>query len=139
MSCLGCKILNEDGVKVFEVYSDENFSVVLDIAPLNEGHLLIIPKRHVKEIYELKEDEVLNLFTLINNMSTILKETFNPDGISILQNGGNLNDLGHLHFHIIPRYENDGLDSCEEKKFLVNISLEKTKNKLKEKINFIFE
>ena len=50
---------------------------------------------------------------------SVLKEIYNPDGYSIMQNGGKFNDIGHFHLHIFPRYEDDGFgwtysDNCKD-------------------------
>ncbi|WP_420831461.1 HIT family protein [Paenibacillus sacheonensis] len=46
-------------------------------------------------------------------LSALLKQTFRPDGITICQNGGRFNDLGHYHMHLIPRYDGDGFSWSE--------------------------
>lgn len=134
--CLGCKLANNE-LEVYKIYENEIFSVILDKAPFNEGHLLILPKRHVKELYELNSDELTNLSDVLRDMSKLLQDTFNPDGITILQNGGIFNDLSHLHVHVIPRYDNDGFTyGNPTNNYCANLILNKTRNKLIEKINF---
>ncbi|WP_010298429.1 HIT family protein [Clostridium senegalense] len=132
--CLGCRLANNE-LGVYKVYENNFFSVILDKAPFNEGHLLILPKRHVKEIYDLTLEELNNLSDVLRSMSKLLQETFSPDGITIIQNGGIFNDLSHLHVNVIPRYENDGFNYGDpENKYCANLILNKTQNKLIEKI-----
>ena len=101
MSCLGCKLANNI-METNVVYEDDLITCILDIDPLNEGHTLILPKRHYKDL--------MNAAVII---SKALKEIYQPDGISTIQNGGEFNDLDHYHMHVFPRYTNDGFGWVE--------------------------
>lgn len=107
MDCLGCRIANkiED---VHVVYEDELIICILDIEPFNEGHLLILPKNHFHDVDEITYETLSAIMNASVKMTQILKKVFNPDGITICQNGGIFNDLTHYHMHVIPRYTNDG-------------------------------
>jgi histidine triad (HIT) family protein len=108
MKCLGCRIANQLEPNVKVIFENHLITCVLDIAPFNEGHILILPKKHFHDLEEL-DTETLNA---IMNGSVIisknLRRIYEPDGITICQNGGVFNDLTHFHMHIIPRYKNDG-------------------------------
>lgn len=108
MECLGCRIANgiEPNVKV--VYENEFITCVLDIAPFNEGHILILPKKHYWDLEEIDSETSYAIMDGSKKLSVVLKTLFKPDGISICQNGGSFNDLTHYHMHLIPRYEGDG-------------------------------
>lgn len=112
MDCLGCRIANkiED---VHVVYEDELTICILDIEPFNEGHLLILPKNHFHDVDEITPDTLSAIMNASVKMTRLLKKVFNPDGITICQNGGIFNDLTHYHMHVIPRYENDGFTWSE--------------------------
>jgi histidine triad (HIT) family protein len=106
-SCLGCRLANglEEAHVVFE---NDYVTCLLDIDPLNEGHTLILPKRH---FVELADTDISARHAIMNasvRISNALKTIYKPDGISIMQNGGSFNDLGHYHMHVFPRYNNDG-------------------------------
>ncbi|MEC0231627.1 HIT family protein [Paenibacillus alba] len=106
-NCLGCRLAN--GLEAAHmVYEDEVIACFLDIAPLNEGHLLLLPKEHHLDLDELDERTAMAIMRMSAALSKILKELYKPDGITILQNGGKFNDLGHYHMHVFPRYEADG-------------------------------
>lgn len=76
----------------------------MDMEPINEGHVLLVPKQHY-----LDADELLaHLMIVSKNIVKALKEIYCPNGYSIMQNGGEFNDVGHYHMHIFPRYEGDG-------------------------------
>ncbi|TYP72378.1 diadenosine tetraphosphate (Ap4A) HIT family hydrolase [Paenibacillus methanolicus] len=108
IDCLGCRIARglEPGVQI--VYENEWLACVLDIAPFNEGHLLILPKVHVLDVEEMELSTAHAIMEASRMLSVALKRAFRPDGITICQNGGRFNDLGHYHMHLIPRYEGDG-------------------------------
>jgi len=96
----------EPNVKV--VYENEFITCVLDIAPFNEGHILILPKKHYWDLEEIDSETSYAIMDGAKKLSVVLKDLFEPDGISICQNGGKFNDLTHYHMHLIPRYEGDG-------------------------------
>lgn len=107
MNCLGCELANGK-LPVHTIFEDELICCFLDIDPFNEGHTLILPKRHVKELTELTTEETMAVMEAAKRISKKLDNCFQPDGITINQNGGKFSDLTHLHMHVIPRYENDG-------------------------------
>jgi len=113
MECLGCRIANgiEPNVKV--VYENDLITSVLDIAPFNEGHILILPKKHFLDLDEIDPETSYSIMDASKRLSVILKSLFEPDGITICQNGGKFNDLTHYHMHLIPRYEGDGFTWSE--------------------------
>lgn len=105
--CLGCKLANSL-VESQIVYEDDRLTCLLDIAPLNEGHVLILPKQHYHDIDELDEITAADIMKTSQHIAKGLKATFEPDGITIIQNNGHFNDLTHYHMHVFPRYQSDG-------------------------------
>jgi diadenosine tetraphosphate (Ap4A) HIT family hydrolase len=80
-----------------------------DVFPVNPGHALIIPKRHVADYFDLTEDEVAAMQALLREVKAIVEKRFNPDGYNI---GVNVNaaagqSVFHVHMHLIPRYKGD--------------------------------
>ena len=80
-----------------------------DQYPVNQGHILIVPKRHVETFFEASPEELSAINDLIFKVKEILEERYKPDGYNI---GVNVNSAGgqtifHLHFHVIPRYSGD--------------------------------
>lgn len=80
-----------------------------DAFPVNPGHALIIPKRHVADYFDLTEDEVAAMQALLREVKAIVEKRFNPDGYNI---GVNVNaaagqSVSHVHMHLIPRYKGD--------------------------------
>lgn len=87
------------------------FSVaVLNIFPYNNGHLMVSPLRHVKDLSGLKEEEMLDLFKSLNKAKSLLDKVLKPHGYNI---GINISRVagagipGHLHVHIVPRWSGD--------------------------------
>lgn len=92
------------------VYEDNLIIAFLDSNPINEGHILIVPKEHYLDIDEIPEDITSHITFFAKKIVTALKSIYHPDGYSIMQNGGVFNDIDHFHLHIFPRYSDDGFD-----------------------------
>ncbi len=112
MNCLGCKLANQL-LETNVVFEDELITCILDIDPLNEGHTLILPKRHYKDLEEIDESTIRSIMNASVIISKALKGIYQPDGISIIQNGGIFNDLEHYHMHVFPRFKDDGFGWVE--------------------------
>ena len=80
----------------------------LDIEPINEGHVLIVPKQHVNTIEELSDEILMDIMGVAKKVVTALKVVYGNEGYSVMQNGGKFCDFGHAHFHVFPRYDKDG-------------------------------
>ncbi|MNO85384.1 AP-4-A phosphorylase [compost metagenome] len=119
MRCIGCQLANQliDTKVVFE---DQLITCILDIDPLNEGHTLILPKKHLEDLEEIDENTMKSIMKASTIINKVLKEIYKPDGITIMQNGGMFNDLGHYHMHIFPRYKDDGFGWIEPSNKLNN-------------------
>lgn len=81
----------------------------MDIAPANKGHVLILPKEHYDNIYDIDTATAGELFELAVMTARALKSVLDCDGMNILQNNGTVagQTVFHFHMHIIPRYEGD--------------------------------
>jgi len=104
MNCLGCKLANKE-LPVHVVYEDDDVCCILDHDPFNEGHVLILPKNHIRYLDELSEPTANSVIKASGILSKAIKELFHPDGITVCQNGGIFDELTHFHIHIVPRYE----------------------------------
>ena len=80
-----------------------------DHYPVNPGHTLVIPRRHVETLFEASLEDVDAMTRLIFQVKNLLQETFNPDGFNVGVNVGRAagQTVFHLHVHIIPRYHGD--------------------------------
>jgi len=80
-----------------------------DIYPVNEGHILVVPFRHVSDFFELTNEERDAVFQLIDEAKNLLDKKHNPDGYNIGINVGEAagQTVWHAHVHLIPRYNGD--------------------------------
>ncbi|UHA73512.1 HIT family protein [Paenibacillus sp. 481] len=135
MNCFGCRLANQlEEVNV--VFENDFITCILDIEPLNEGHVLILPKTHVKELDEIDELTMKSIIDGSILVSRALKKIYNPDGISIMQNGGIFNDLDHYHMHVFPRYKDDGFGWLEPN-HQSNTDLEHVKAKIIDELSHV--
>ena len=105
--CVFCDIANKK-IETSVVYENNNVMAFLDYEPINEGHILLIPKKHYLDVDELPAELLKELMETSQKLVTAVKKVYQPEGYSIMQNGGAFNDVGHYHLHIFPRYFGDG-------------------------------
>lgn len=108
--CIFCKLINGE-IPSAKIYEDDHVFAFMDIMPLTKGHVLVIPKEHKESIYDLSEDQASNLFKVVPRLANVLKESYHPAGMNILNNNGAPagQSVFHFHLHLIPRYdETDG-------------------------------
>ena len=108
--CVFCKIINHE-IPSSLVYEDELCIAILDISQQTKGHTLVIPKKHVKNIFELDEELSKHLFGVTVKVTKLLKEKLHFENANILNNNGALagQSVEHFHIHIIPQYPADQL------------------------------
>ena len=102
------KILTGE-IPSFKVYEDGYVYAFLDISQVTKGHTLLIPKKASANIFETDEETMKHIGAALPKVANAIKRAFNPDGLNIIQNNGEFADQSvfHIHFHLIPRYEND--------------------------------
>ena len=107
-NCIFCKLANGD-IPTATVYEDEYLRAIMDAAPANKGHIIILPKSHAADIYELNDEYVSRAFVLAKKLAVALKKLTGCDGVNILQNNGEAagQTVFHFHVHVIPRFKND--------------------------------
>ncbi len=108
--CIFCKIAGGI-IPANALYEDDDFKVIFDLGPASKGHVLILPKEHFDNVFEMTDEYAAKVFVLAKKVATAIKKTFNCDGVNILQNNGVAagQTVFHFHMHIIPRYEGDGV------------------------------
>jgi len=109
-SCVFCRICRKRASGSF-IYEDANVLAFLDTIPLNEGHTLIVPRKHYETILEVPEELVALLYKVVKRVALAVKESTKADGISITQQNGKAagQEIPHLHIHVIPRYDGQRL------------------------------
>ena len=109
-SCIFCSIV-EEIMPSFTIYEDVFIKAILDINPCNQGHMLVIPKKHFQDLFDISEDYLQKLILVVKMLSQDLKHKFNYNDINIIQSSGKLawQEIFHFHFHIIPRLKWDSI------------------------------
>lgn len=105
---MGCIFCHKENIVTDFIYEDEMVMAFMDMDPIGEGHVLLVPKEHYLDVDEVPDEVLSHLMIVSKKIVAALKEVYNPDGYSIMQNGGEFNDVGHYHLHIFPRYKGDG-------------------------------
>ncbi|UCH37694.1 MAG: HIT family protein [Candidatus Bathyarchaeota archaeon] len=103
--CPFCNLVNHTSPASY-VYEDDAVLAFMDIRPISKGHVLVIPKTHYQNIYEIPSNEVSYLFKIVKKIALAMKKALSVDGLSIAQNNGAIAGqvIFHLHIHLIPRY-----------------------------------
>ncbi len=107
--CLFCKMV-EGEIDCEKVYEDRNFLAFLDINPVNKGHTLLIPKKHCKDLLSFPEDLDHDFIETAKKVANAVLEGTDAEGFNLSMNNGSASgqEIFHAHFHIIPRWEDDG-------------------------------
>jgi len=108
--CFFCRKLKEkEDRKNLILYQGQHVFVVMNRYPYNNGHLMIVPKRHYLDLEQIDDKESKELFELLRASIKVLKACFHPHGFNIGINIGRVGGAGedHLHLHIVPRWAGD--------------------------------
>ncbi len=104
--CIFCKIINGE-LPSRTYYEDDKIKIIMNIDPITNGHLLVLPKEHVVDIKDIDIDLIAYSFTKIKELYNDLKEKLNCEGLTICENNELGQDIHHFHLHLIPRYKDD--------------------------------
>lgn len=107
--CIFCKIANGE-IPSKTIYEDEDFRVILDLAPATRGHALVLAKEHAENLYELPEETASKVLLVAKKVAAQMRDKLQCQGLNLLQNNGEAagQTINHFHLHIIPRYADDG-------------------------------
>lgn len=108
--CVFCRICAKTGGNRMLIKRSRLSFAALNAFPYNNGHLLIMPNRHIGEISRLTDEEILDMQKLLADMTRLLAKTLKPAGFNIGMNLGRTAGAGitdHLHWHIVPRFDGD--------------------------------
>ena len=108
--CLFCKIVSKE-IPCEKIYEDKDFLAFLDINPVNQGHTLVIPKKHSRTILEMSDKDTKEIMIVVRKIANKIKKSLKTDGINIMINSESAAGqiIFHTHIHIIPRFLGDGL------------------------------
>lgn len=100
--CLGCSLAHSE-LPVHIVYENEWVTCLLDHDPFGEGHVLILPKQHYRFIDEFDGETATAMLHASQLISKTIRSLYVPHGLTLVQNGGAVDDLTHFHLHVVPR------------------------------------
>ncbi len=121
-NCIFCRIIRGE-IPSKTVFENEHFKAMLDIGPASRGHVLIMPKEHYSNLFEMPEALAAEVLPLAQKIAAGVQKAFQPAGIKLVQNNGAMagQSVMHFHLHIIPCYDgtevgqwNPGSPSGEE-------------------------
>jgi histidine triad (HIT) family protein len=114
--CIFCKIVKGE-IPSYKVYEDDNYFAFLDINPLNQGHTLVIPKEHMRWVWDSKD--IGTYMEATQKIANALRKVFDTEQVVSLIIG---EEVPHAHIWLVPRTEGDGHGDA------INLSLHKTIN-----------
>jgi len=108
--CIFCQIAAKK-IPTNAVYEDDRVIAFLDIRPSNPGHSLVVPKKHYETLLDVPEEEAAHLMRVVKHVAEGIVSTMKAEGFNILQNNkeAGYQLIPHMHFHVVPRFANDGL------------------------------
>ena len=112
-NCIFCKIIKKE-IPCARVYEDENFLAFLDINPVSDGHMMIIPKKHIIWMQDADDETISEIFKLAKKLMLAVKNGVKCDYVQVSIVG---KDVPHFHIHLIPRHLNDGFPQFATKKY----------------------
>jgi histidine triad (HIT) family protein len=113
--CIFCKIIKGE-IPSYTIYEDDIVKVFLDANPDDNGHMLIVPKKHITDFTELDNETLSHINDVLKNkLKPLIYEKLNPKGLRIVNNYGIYQFVKHYHLHVIPCYEpKENLISTED-------------------------
>jgi histidine triad (HIT) family protein len=112
-SCIFCKIIKGE-IPSTKVYEDGDFLSFSTIEPVFDGHILIVPKKHIIWMQDADDETISEIFKLSKKLMLAIKKGIGCDYVQLDVEG---NEVPHFHIHLIPRYTNDGLPAFPTKKY----------------------
>ena len=109
MDCIFCKIVTGE-IPSYKIYEDENVLAFLDITPINPGHTLVIPKKHYKNIIDTPDELLQGMALAVKKIAPAIIKAVKADAWNLGANNGAVAGqiVMHTHWHIMPRFTNDG-------------------------------
>ena len=113
MDCLFCKIVNGE-IPSYKIYEDELVYAFLDINPDSNGHTLLIPKKHYLDMSDIPLDTLTHIFKVAKELKIMLESKLNADGLTFIQNNGDVQEVKHFHLHLKPYYKNNTISDVTD-------------------------
>ncbi len=109
--CVFCKIVAKE-IPATVVHEDKDTLAFMDIGQVNPGHVLVALKQHAENIFALDEAQAAAVFRSAAKVARAIRAAFQPGGLSVYQANGKAagQTVFHLHIHLVPRHEGDGME-----------------------------
>jgi histidine triad (HIT) family protein len=110
MNCVFCRIVKKE-IPASVVYEDEHALAFMDLGQVNPGHVLVALKAHAENIYALDDAQAAGVFRAAARVARAIRVAFEPQGMSVYQANGTPagQTVFHLHIHLVPRHDGDGM------------------------------
>ena len=110
-NCVFCRIMAKQ-IPASVVHEDEHTLAFMDLGQVNPGHVLVAAKAHAENVYALDDVQAAAVFLSVAKVARAVRAAFSPPGLSIYQANGTPagQTVFHFHIHLVPRYENDGMN-----------------------------
>ena len=107
--CVFCDIVRGTAPASW-VYQDDTVVVFMDIQPITQGHMLVVPREHAVLMTDINETAAMRTFRVARRLAAVARHTLGASGINIIVMDGEAayQDVPHFHVHVIPRYPRDG-------------------------------
>lgn len=108
-NCVFCKILAGE-LPASMIYEDNRVAVFIDLYPVNEGHLLVVPKYHAPYMKDVDTDTLQHIMKIAKAMNEALRKTTGCEGVNLFVADGEAahQEVFHFHLHLYPRFTGDG-------------------------------
>ncbi|MFI6725013.1 HIT family protein [Streptomyces sp. R-74717] len=109
-TCVFCQIVS-GRLPSHRVLEDDHTVAFLDIAPASEGHTLVVPREHARDIWEISEATHGHVARMVHRVAALLNTALAPDGVNIVHSTGEAasQEVFHFHAHVVPRRHGDNL------------------------------
>jgi histidine triad (HIT) family protein len=110
-TCPFCDLIQGAG-EVSMCFEDSDVVAFMDIQPVNNGHLLVVPRTHYESLEDIPHALAIHLFEVATELAPVVKQVAGADGLNVVVNSGAAagQDVFHYHVHVIPRRAGDGFD-----------------------------
>lgn len=108
--CIFCRLIAGE-IPAARIHEDELTIAFMDIGQVNPGHVLVASKRHAETLFDLEPAEASAMMHTAHRVAHAVRRAFDPPGLTLLQANGKAADqtVRHVHMHVVPRHEADGI------------------------------
>lgn len=109
--CIFCKIIRGES-SAQKIYETGDALAFLDVNPITDGHTLVIPKEHYRDIFQIPVPVLEKTMEAAKKIAEGAQKALNAGGVNILHNSGSVaqQEISHFHIHVIPRYRKDQIN-----------------------------